>query len=129
MIGTYALSAGYYDAYYKKAQAGRTLFIKEYEKAFSACDAILMPVTPNPPTKLGEAVSDPMQNLLIDIYTVTQNPVGIPSLALPCGFTKEELPVGVQLMGRMFSELLLLQIGQAYQQVTDWHKRKPPFIL
>lgn len=128
MIGTYALSAGYYDAYYKKAQQGRTLFIKEYEKTLSECDVLLMPVTPNLPTKLGEVVDDPMQNLLIDIYTVTQNPVGVPSLALPCGFTQSGLPIGMQLVGKMFAEPLLFQVGHAYQQVTGWHKRKPKLI-
>ncbi|HCS79503.1 TPA: Asp-tRNA(Asn)/Glu-tRNA(Gln) amidotransferase subunit GatA [Patescibacteria group bacterium] len=128
MVGTYALSAGYYDAYYKKAQQGRTLFIKEYEKAFTQCDVLLMPVTPHPPTRLGKAVDDPMQNLLIDVYTVTQNPVGVPSLALPCGFTATGLPIGMQLVGKMFTESLLFQVGHAYQQVTDWHKRKPNLI-
>lgn len=125
MIGTYALSAGYYDAYYKKAQQGRTLFIKEYEQALSRCDALLMPVTPMPPTKLGETIKDPVRNMLIDVFTVTQNPVGVPSLALPCGFTRSGLPVGMQLVGKMFSESLLFQLGDAYQQSTQWHRRKP----
>ena len=128
MIGTYALSAGYYDAYYKKAQQARTLFIKEYDKAFSECDALLMPVTPTPPTKIGEAINDPVQNMLLDVYTVTQNPVGVPSLAIPSGFTKNHLPIGMQIVGKMFSEDLLLNIGYAYQQVTDWHKRKPAIL-
>ncbi|MBI4065430.1 Asp-tRNA(Asn)/Glu-tRNA(Gln) amidotransferase subunit GatA [Candidatus Gottesmanbacteria bacterium] len=125
MIGTYALSAGYYDAYYKKAQQGRTLFIKEYGKALGKCDVLLMPVTPTPPTKLGQTSQDPIQNFLIDAYTVTQNPVGVPSLALPCGFTKNGLPIGMQLVGKMFSESLLFQLGDAYQQSTQWHRRKP----
>ncbi len=125
MIGTYALSAGYYDAYYKKAQKARTLFIKEYEKAFAECDVILMPVNPTPPTKIGELINDPVQNLLADIYTVSQNPVGVPSLAIPCGFTKSGLPIGMQLVGKMFSEANLLQIGHAYQQINEWHKQKP----
>ena len=128
MIGTYSLSAGYYDAYYKKAQQGRTLFIKEYEKAFTQCDVLLMPVTSHPPTKLGKVVDDPMQNLLIDIYTVTQNPVGVPSLALPCGFTSAGLPIGMQLVGKMFTESLLFQVGHAYQQVTSWHTRRPSLL-
>lgn len=125
MVGTYALSAGYYDAYYKKAQQVRTLFIKEYEKALSQCDAILMPVNPTPPTKIGELINDPVQNLLADYYTTSQNPVGVPSLALPCGFTKSKLPIGMQLVGKMFTEDLLLRIGYHYQQITDWHKKKP----
>lgn len=124
MLGTYALSAGYYDAYYKKAQQGRTLFIHEYNKALSECDAILMPVEPMVATKFGELINDPIQNMLADIYTC-QTPVGVPSLAVPCGFTKEKLPVGLQLVGKMFSENLLLKIGHAYQQVSTWHKQKP----
>lgn len=124
MLGTYALSAGYYDAYYKKAQQGRTLFIKEYQKALSECDAILMPVEPMAATKIGELINNPIQNMLADIFTC-QTPVGIPSLAIPCGFTKENLPVGMQLIGKMFDEPLLLQLGFAYQQVTNWHKQKP----
>jgi len=125
MIGTYALSSGYYDAYYKKAQKARTLFIKEYDKALSECDVLLMPVTPTPPTKIGELMTDPLQNLLADVYTVSQNPVGVPSLAIPCGFTKNGLPIGMQLVGSMFSEDLLLRVGHVYQQVTDWHKKSP----
>lgn len=125
MIGTYALSAGYYDAYYRKAQQARTLFITEYAKTLSVCDAILMPVNPTPPPKFGELMSDPLQNLLADIYTTSQNPVGVPSLALPCGFTKTKLPIGMQLVGKMFSESLLLDIGHAYQGVTNWHTEKP----
>lgn len=125
MIGTYALSAGYYDAYYKKAEQVRTLLIKEYTKAFENCDAILMPVNPTPPTKIGELINDPVQNLLADIFTTSQNLVGVPSLAIPCGFTKNNLPIGMQLVGKMFSEDLLLQIGHKYQQITNWHTRKP----
>ncbi len=128
MLGTYALSAGYYNAYYKKAQQGRTLLIKEYNKAFSKCDALLMPVEPMPATKIGQLINNPLQNMLADIYTC-QTPAGIPSLAIPCGFTKDQLPVGVQLLGKMFSEPLLLQIGYAYQKVTNFHKRKPEILI
>ncbi len=128
MVGTYALSAGYYDAYYRKAQKARTLFIKEYEKAFHNNDVLLMPVTPTPAAKLGELMDDPVQLYLTDVYTVLHNPVGIPSLAVPCGFTKSNLPIGMQLVGKMFSEQLLFQVGHAYQQVTDWHKRKPDLL-
>ena len=128
MIGTYALSAGYYDAYYRQAQKVRTLFIKEYEKALNQCDAMLMPVNPVPPTKIGELVSDPLQNLLADVYTVSQNPVGVPALSVPCGFTKSNLPIGMQLVGKMFSEDLLLAIGHQYQQMTGWHKKSPQIV-
>lgn len=125
LIGTYALSAGYYDAYYKKAQQVRTLFIAEYNKALSQCDVLLQPIMPNTPPQFGELLSDPLQNLLADIYTVSQNPVGVPSLAIPCGFTKSGLPIGAQIVGQMFSEELLLAIGHQFQQLTDYHLQRP----
>jgi aspartyl-tRNA(Asn)/glutamyl-tRNA(Gln) amidotransferase subunit A len=128
MIGTYALSAGYYDAYYRKAQKGRTLFIHEYEKALSKCDALIMPVMSTPPPVIGDLISDPLKNYLADAYTITQNPVGVPSLAFPCGFTKSILPIGAQLVGKMFSEDILLQLVYHYQKKTDWHTRKPYII-
>lgn len=125
LIGTYALSAGYYDAYYKKAQQVRTLFIEEYQKALSQCDVLLQPIMPNIPPKFGELLSDPLQNLLADIYTVSQNPVGVPSLAIPCGFTQSGLPIGAQLVGKMFTEDLLLSLGHQFQQITTYHLKKP----
>ncbi len=125
MIGTYALSAGYYDAYYRKAQKVRTLLRQEYAKALKKADVLLMPVTPTPPTKLGELVSDPLQNLLADIYTTSQNPVGVPSLALPAGFTRSKLPIGMQLVGNMFKEKLLLSLGSSYQKQEKWHEQEP----
>ncbi|MBI5358343.1 Asp-tRNA(Asn)/Glu-tRNA(Gln) amidotransferase subunit GatA [Candidatus Amesbacteria bacterium] len=124
IIGTYALSAGYYDAYYKKAQQARTKIIEDYNTAFEKCDVIVMPVAPTVATKLGELISDPVKNMLADLYMVTTNIAGIPSLAIPCGF-EEGVPVGFQIQGPMFSEELLFKIGHQYQQVTDWHKAKP----
>ncbi len=128
MIGTYALSAGYYDAFYKKAQQVRTLFIQEHAKAYASCDVILMPVTPTTAPKLGETVKDPIKNMLIDYFTVTHNPAGIPSLAIPAGFSTAGMPIGMQISGKMFDEALVLRIAHAYQQVTDWHKEKPPIV-
>lgn len=125
MTGTYTLSAGYYDAYYKKAQQVRTLFIREYQKALSQCNILLMPVTPFPPTRIGEFVDDPVQSYLVDVFTTTQNPVGVPALALPCGFTKSNLPIGMQIVGPMFSEDRLLNIGHQYQRATNWHLQVP----
>ena len=125
MIGTYALSAGYYDAYYKKSLKARTLIINDYNNAFKKCDMLIGPVNPTPAPKFGELISDPVQLMLSDVYTLTQNIAGIPSLALPCGFTESGLPIGMQIMGKMFSEETILQAGFAYQQATDWHKRKP----
>lgn len=124
MVGTYALSAGYYDAFYKKAQQVRTLFIRGYRELFAGCDAVIMPVTPILPTRLGELINDPLKNMLADYFTC-QTPVGIPALALPCGFTKLGLPIGMQILGKMFSEPLLLNLGYHYQQITDWHKHQP----
>ncbi|OGV95871.1 glutaminyl-tRNA synthase (glutamine-hydrolyzing) subunit A [Microgenomates group bacterium RBG_16_45_19] len=128
MIGTYALSAGYYDAYYRQAQKGRTLLIREYDQAFTHCDVLLMPVNPISPPKFGELIADPLTNIMADIYTVTQNPVGLPSLAVPCGFTPNQLPIGLQLVGQLFAEDLLLAIGHQYQQVTTWHLQKPQLL-
>lgn len=125
MIGTYSLSSGYYDAYYRKALQARTLLVEEYRRVLKDCDAILMPVTPYPPTKIGEVLDDPIKNMLTDVYTVTQNPAGVPSLALPCGFTKSGLPMGMQLVGNMFAEEAILNMGYQYQLATDWHKQKP----
>lgn len=125
MIGTYALSAGYYDAFYRKAQKARTLFIKEYQRLLGECDVLLMPVNPTPAPKLGELMADPLANLLADVYTVSINPVGVPSLAIPAGFTKSGLPIGMQIVGKMFSESLLFQVGHAFQKETDYHTKQP----
>lgn len=124
MIGTYALSAGYYDAYYKKAQQVRTKIIEEYKKAFAKCDVIVMPISPSIAPKFGELISDPVRNMLADMYAVTANIAGIPSLAIPCGF-ENGMPVGFQIQGPMLSEKLLLSVGHSYQRVTDWHVQKP----
>jgi len=125
MLGTYALSTGYADKYYKQAQKARTRVVNLYKKAFEQCDVILSPVNPIMPTKLGELISDPLKSYLADIFTVTQNPAGVPSLAIPSGFSKSGLPIGMQLIGPMFSEQKLLNVGYMYQQKTDWHKQKP----
>lgn len=128
MLGTHALSAGYADELYKNAQKARTLLITEYKQAFEKCDVLLGPITPSAPSKLGELISDPMKNLLEDMYTVTVNTVGVPSLAIPAGFTDNALPVGVQIIGKQFAELELLQIGHHYQLETDWHTQLPPVL-
>lgn len=125
MLGTYALSAGYYDAYYKKAQQVRTLIKKDFEKVFTKVDILITPVSPFPPFNIGEKTDDPLKMWLADIFTVTINPAGIPALALPCGFTRDGLPIGMQIVGPQLSEELLFRAGYAYQQITDWHKRRP----
>lgn len=124
MLGTYTLSAGYYDAYYKKAQRVRTLIKQDFEEAFQQVDILLAPSYPGVPFKLGEKIDDPLQMYLSDIFMCPINLAGMPSLNLPCGFVKN-LPVGMQLIGPQFSEELLYQVGFQYQQLTDWHKRKP----
>lgn len=128
MVGSYALSAGYADKLYKKAQKARTVLISEFDEAYKKCDVILAPIIPGKPKKIGELMDDPLQNLLEDLYTVPANIVGVPSLTLPAGFTNDNLPVGMQLHGKKFAEAELLQIGYAYQQITDWHTRTPGIV-
>jgi aspartyl-tRNA(Asn)/glutamyl-tRNA(Gln) amidotransferase subunit A len=125
MLGTYVLSAGYYDAYYLKAQQVRTLLRQDYENAFANVDVVAMPTTPTPAFKLGEKIDDPLQMYLADIFTVSANLVGSPAISVPCGFSPDGLPIGLQLTGRMFDEATLLRIADAYQRQTDWHTRVP----
>ncbi|MBI3174279.1 MAG: Asp-tRNA(Asn)/Glu-tRNA(Gln) amidotransferase subunit GatA [Chloroflexi bacterium] len=125
MLGAYTLSAGYYDAYYLKAQKVRTLLRQDFEQAFEQVDALIAPTCPTTAFKIGEKTADPLEMYLSDIYVTATNPAGIPSLAVPCGFS-QGMPVGMQLMGKHFNEETLFQIGHAYQQVTDWHKQLPP---
>ncbi|MHB8778437.1 MAG: Asp-tRNA(Asn)/Glu-tRNA(Gln) amidotransferase subunit GatA [Anaerolineales bacterium] len=125
MLGAYALSAGYYDAYYLKAQKVRTLLRRDFETALSSCDILVAPTCPTTAFKIGEKVSDPLEMYLSDIYVAATNPAGVPALALPCGFSKG-MPVGMQLIGRHLDEQTLFQVGHAYQQETDWHKQLPP---
>jgi aspartyl-tRNA(Asn)/glutamyl-tRNA(Gln) amidotransferase subunit A len=125
IVGTYVLSSGYYDAYYLKAQRVRTLIKRDFLGAFEGCDAVLAPVTPTPPFKLGEKTDDPIKMYLNDIFTIPVNLAGLPGLSLPCGFSKAGLPIGMQLIGRPLDEMTLLNVGYAYEQATDWHKRSP----
>jgi len=124
MLGTYALSAGYYDAYYLKAQKVRTLIRQEFDSLFKKVDALITPTSPTVPFKIGEKTDDPLQMYLSDVCTLPINIAGIPALSIPAGFF-QGLPVGMQVIGKPFSEETLLRIGHAYQQVTDWHKQKP----
>jgi aspartyl-tRNA(Asn)/glutamyl-tRNA(Gln) amidotransferase subunit A len=125
MLGTYVLSAGYYDAYYLKAQKVRTLLISDFNEVFKDVDALIAPVSPTPPFKLGEKADDPLKMYLADVLTVAGSLAGIPGLAVPAGFTREGLPVGFQLMGPRFSENVLFDLGKLYQNETEWHKRVP----
>jgi aspartyl-tRNA(Asn)/glutamyl-tRNA(Gln) amidotransferase subunit A len=126
MLGTYVLSAGYYDAYYLKAQQVRTLIKRDYERAFLSVDAIAMPTSPTAAFKLGERLEDPLQMYLNDVFTVSANLAGLPAMSVPCGFTPEKLPVGLQLVGRPFEEEALMRIARAYEQATTWHTAAPP---
>jgi len=125
MLGTYALSAGYYDAYYLKAQKVRTLIKREFDQSFEKYDALITPTSPTTAFKLGEKLEDPMQMYLSDVCTLPINIAGIPAISIPAGFA-EGLPIGMQIMGKPFDEETLLHIAFAYEQATDWHERKPP---
>lgn len=125
MLGTYALSAGYYDAYYGKAQAVRTLIRRDFDAAFKDVDLIVTPVTPTCAFKLGEKVQNPLEMYLSDIYTISVNLAGIPAISIPCGFSTAGLPIGLQLIGRPFEEDLVLRGAHAYEQAAEWRLRKP----
>ncbi len=126
MLGTYTLSAGYYDAYYLKALKVRRLIRGDYDKAFEEVDFIVGPTTPSPAFKLGEKTDDPLAMYLEDLYTVTLNLAGLGGISIPCGFTQNNLPIGLQLQCRPFDEERLLRAAAMYQQATDWHTRRPP---
>jgi aspartyl-tRNA(Asn)/glutamyl-tRNA(Gln) amidotransferase subunit A len=125
MLGTYALSAGYYDAYYLKAQRVRTLIKQDFDKAFQRCDAIITPTAPTTAFKIGEKIEDPLQMYWSDIYTISVNLAGLPALSLPCGFDGDGMPIGLQIIGKHFDETTILRLAYAYEQATEWHKRKP----
>ncbi|MCL4418547.1 Asp-tRNA(Asn)/Glu-tRNA(Gln) amidotransferase subunit GatA [Patescibacteria group bacterium] len=125
MLGTFTLSAGYYDAYYKKAMQVRTLIKEDFDKAFKEVDVIITPVSPTPPWKIGEKINDPLKMYLSDIFTVTANLAGIPGISIPSGFTRSNLPTGIQILGPQFSEERLFQTGYAYEQSTRFFERKP----
>ncbi len=125
MLGTYSLSAGYYDAYYRKASQVRTLIKRDFEEAFKVCDLILTPTSPTAAFRLGERMEDPLTMYLSDIFTISCNLAGIPGISLPCGFTSGGLPIGLQLLSRPLEEQTLLRAAYTYEQSTDWHKRRP----
>jgi aspartyl-tRNA(Asn)/glutamyl-tRNA(Gln) amidotransferase subunit A len=125
MLGTYVLSAGYYDAYYLKAQQVRTLIRQDYERAFEQVDVVATPTSPTAAFRLGEKTSDPLQMYLEDVFTVSANLAGLPGISVPCGFTSNRLPIGLQLVGRAFDETSVLRIAQAFQQRSEWHLAQP----
>ncbi|MGE5216362.1 MAG: Asp-tRNA(Asn)/Glu-tRNA(Gln) amidotransferase subunit GatA [Chloroflexota bacterium] len=127
MLGTYALSAGYYDAYYLQAQRVRSLIKRDFEAAFERCDVIVTPTAPTTAFKLGEKTQDPLQMYLSDIFTISINLAGLPALSLPCGFDGEGMPIGLQIIGKPFDEATILRLAYHYEQASEWHKRKPKF--
>jgi aspartyl-tRNA(Asn)/glutamyl-tRNA(Gln) amidotransferase subunit A len=124
MLGTYALSAGYYDAYYLKAQKVRRLIADDFARAFSEVDVLMGPTTPTPAFQIGAKVSDPVTMYLNDIYTIGANLAGVPAMSLPCGFV-DGLPVGLQIVAPQFGEARMLNVAHLYQRETDWHSRVP----
>ena len=125
MLGTYVLSSGYYDAYYKKAQKVRTLIINDFKKVFEQCDVIALPTAPNTAFKIGEKSSNPLEMYLEDIYTVPVNIAGLPGISVPCGFDSSNMPIGLQFISSAFEESKLLQLAYTYEQNTEFHKMKP----
>jgi len=130
ILGTYVLSSGYYDAYYLRAQKVRALIRQDFARAFEKVDALIAPATPGPAFKLGERSADPLRMYLADIFTNAANLAGICAISIPCGFAKtpegSELPIGLQVMGKALDEARILQIAHAYEQSTEWHRRRPP---
>ena len=127
IIGTYCLSAGYYDAYYGKASQVRTLIVEDFKKAFQACDVIACPTAPTPAFKIGEKIDDPLTMYLSDIFTISANLAGVPAMSIPCGFSASGLPIGLQLMAKHFDEEMLFRVAHHFEQATEYHKRKPVF--
>lgn len=127
LLGTYALSAGYYDAYYLRAQKVRTLIRQDFERAFTQCDVIVTPTSPTAAFRAGEKLTDPLQMYLSDIFTISVNLAGICGISVPCGFTsKPKLPIGLQLIGPAFGEQRVLQVAYAYERASAWHQERPP---
>lgn len=127
ILGTYVLSSGYYDAYYLRAQKVRALIRRDFEQAFTKCDALLTPTSPTPAFAFGERTDDPLQMYLSDIFTVTANLAGMCGISVPCGLTVSGLPIGLQVLGNAFAEETILRVAHAYEQSTTWHQRRPNF--
>ena len=125
LLGTYALSAGYYDAYYLRAQKVRTLIRRDFFEALADTDALLLPVTPTPPFALGEKTDDPLAMYLNDIYSIPASLAGVPAVSFPAGFTKGGLPIGLQLVGKPFDETTLLRVARAWEKASDAASRAP----
>ena len=125
ILGTYALSSGYYEAYYLRAQKVRALIKRDFDQVFKECDCIITPTSPTPAFKIGERIEDPLAMYLSDIFTISANLAGLPAISVPCGFTKENLPIGLQILARPFDEETIFKLAYAYEQNNDWHKKYP----
>jgi aspartyl-tRNA(Asn)/glutamyl-tRNA(Gln) amidotransferase subunit A len=126
MLGTYALSSGYYDAYYLKAQKVRTLIRQDFTRVFANADVIVTPTAPTTAFRLGEKTDDPLQMYLSDIFTISINLAGLPGIVLPCGFDAAGMPIGLQIVGPPFGEEIVLRTARAFEAATEWHRRRPP---
>jgi aspartyl-tRNA(Asn)/glutamyl-tRNA(Gln) amidotransferase subunit A len=129
MLGTYALSAGYYDAYYLKAQKVRTLIKADFEQAFQTVDVIAAPTMPSTAFQIGEKIEDPLQMYLTDVFTLSSSLAGICGISVPCGFDDNHLPIGLQLLGAYMQEETILQVASAYEQSTEWHRHAPELVI
>jgi len=125
IIGTYCLSAGYYDAYYGKASQVRTLIVEDFKKAFNACDVMVCPTAPTPAFKIGEKTDDPLTMYLSDIFTISANLAGVPAMSIPCGFSASGLPIGLQLLAKQFDEETILRVGHQFELATEFHNKRP----
>jgi aspartyl-tRNA(Asn)/glutamyl-tRNA(Gln) amidotransferase subunit A len=125
MLGTYALSSGYYDAYYLKALKVRNLIRTDFARAFERCDCLMTPVAPTTAFRLGEKADDPLTMYLTDVFTTPANLAGVPGISIPCGFDEVGLPIGLQILAPAFEEARLLRIARMYEAATDWHRRRP----
>jgi aspartyl-tRNA(Asn)/glutamyl-tRNA(Gln) amidotransferase subunit A len=125
MLGTYSSSAGYADKYFEKAARVRTLVIRDFSEAFEKVDVIISPVSASMPFKIGEEVTDPLRLYLMDLLTIPSSLAGLPGLAIPVGFSEENLPIGMQIIGPRWSEEKLFTVGEQYQSITNWHKKSP----
>jgi aspartyl-tRNA(Asn)/glutamyl-tRNA(Gln) amidotransferase subunit A len=129
MLGTYALSAGYYEAYYGRAQRVRTLIRRDFERAFAEVDVLVGPIAPTPAFRLGEKTANPLAMYLNDVFTIPASVAGVPALSVPCGFSTDGLPIGLQIIGRPFAEATLFRVAAAYEGGTDWRRRRPPLAV
>jgi len=125
LVGTYVLSHGYYDAYYLQAQKVRRLIARDFTRAFEQCDVLVGPTAPTCAFTIGAKANDPVQMYLNDIFTIAANLTGMPAMSIPCGFTSDRLPIGLQIQGNYFDEARMLNVAHRYQQVTDWHLQRP----